>query len=76
MKSNPTSKRDKPSRRPQKAAASAHASGEDKGFQDRLMGLLEWLADKDPVRAARLIGDYLEDLTEELGPKAPRPAKG
>ena len=45
------------------------------GFQDKLLGMLEWLADKDPVRAARLIGDYLDELAEELDAKA-RPAKG
>lgn len=45
------------------------------GFQDKLLGMLEWLADKDPVRAARLIGDYLDDLAVELDPKT-RPAKG
>lgn len=45
------------------------------GFQDKLLGMLEWLADKDPVRAARLIGDYLDDLADELDTKT-RPAKG
>jgi hypothetical protein len=45
------------------------------GFQDKLLGMLEWLADKDPVRAARLIGEYLDDLAEEIDHKA-RPAKG
>ncbi len=52
------------------------AAADDKGFQDRLMGLLEWLADKDPVRAARLVGDYLDDLAEEMGQGAAKPAKG
>lgn len=52
------------------------AAADDKGFQDRLMGLLEWLADKDPVKAARLIGEYLDELAEELGQVAPKPAKG
>lgn len=45
------------------------------GFQDKLLGMLEWLADKDPVRAARLIGDYLDDLASELDKKA-GPIKG
>lgn len=81
MKRGPTTKRDNASRRPAAKAThepgTAGAGGSDKGFQDRLMGMLEWLADKDPVRAARLIGDYLDDLTEELGaPKSPKPAKG
>lgn len=45
------------------------------GFQEKLLGMLEWLADKDPVRAARLIGDYLDDLSEEMDGKA-SPVKG
>lgn len=51
-------------------------SDADKRFQDRLTSMLEWLADKDPVRAARLIGSYLDDLAEELAPKSNKPAKG
>lgn len=46
------------------------------GFQDKLLGMLEWLADKDPVRAARLIGDYLDDLAEEMDVKAKGGAAG
>ena len=61
------SQREKVSRRPK----GKRDTGAD-GFQDRLMSLVEWLADKDPVRAARLIGDYLEDLAGELGPTGPR----
>lgn len=79
MKQTPTPKRDKVRRPKAKTAREpgVAGAGEDRGFQDRLMGMLEWLADKDPVRAARLIGDYLDDLTEELGaPKAPKPVKG
>ena len=45
------------------------------GFQERLMALVEWLADKDPVRAARLIGEYLDDLADEVA-NPPKPAKG
>jgi len=45
------------------------------GFQDKLLGMLEWLADKDPVRAARLIGDYLDELAVEMDGKK-SPAKG
>ena len=50
----------------------------DGGFQDRVMGMLEWLADRDPVKAARLIGEYLDDLADELGGSIapPKPAKG
>jgi len=55
--------------------ASKARTPDDKGFQDRLTGMLAWLADKDPVRAARLVGDYLDDLAEELGAKAPKAAK-
>jgi hypothetical protein len=55
-------------------ARQVEGRGQD-GFQDKLLGMLEWLADKDPVRAARLIGDYLDDLADELDTKT-RPAKG
>jgi len=34
-------------------------------LQERLTGLFDWLVDKDPVRAARLLADYLADLAEE-----------
>ena len=61
---------------PEAAKATKTRTPDDKGFQDRLTGMLAWLADKDPVRAARLIGDYLDDLAEELGPKSAKPAKG
>jgi len=64
------------SRRPATGTAGSASTPEDKGFQDRLTGLLEWLADRDPVRAARLIGDYLDDLAEEIGSKSVTPAKG
>ncbi|MCC6621546.1 MAG: hypothetical protein IT385_09855 [Deltaproteobacteria bacterium] len=40
---------------------------DDKSFQDRLLAMLEWLADKDPVRAAKLVSEYLDDLGSELG---------
>ena len=68
--SAPRKTREKANRR-----AKAGRAEDDKGFQERLMGLLEWLADKDPVKAARLMGDYLEDLADELGPGAAKPAK-
>jgi len=60
-----------------KPTGDAQAAAADGGFQDRLMGMLEWLADKDPVKAARLIGEYLDDLAEELGGSLvpPKPAK-
>ena len=38
----------------------------DQGFQDSILSMLEWLADRDPVRAASLINSYLDDLSEEL----------
>lgn len=41
---------------------------DDKSFQDRLVSMLEWLADKDPVRAAKLVGEYLDELATELTP--------
>jgi len=54
-----------------KKARKSRASGEttSDGFQDKLLGMLEWLADKDPVRAAKLIGEYLDDLSKEMGAK-------
>ena len=51
------------------------AEEDDKSFQDRLLSMLEWLADKDPVRAAKLIGEYLDDLAGEMSPKTPRGSK-
>jgi len=51
-------------------------AGTAAGFQDRVIALLEWLADKDPARAASLIGGYLDDLTEELGTTGPTRAEG
>jgi hypothetical protein len=39
----------------------------DQGFQDSILSMLEWLADRDPVRAASLINAYLDDLSDELG---------
>jgi hypothetical protein len=38
---------------------------EDKRFQDKLLAMLEWLAENDPVRAAKLVGEYMEDLVRE-----------
>ena len=59
-----------------KAKTPKQTSDADKRFQDRLTSMLEWLADKDPVRAAKLIGSYLDDLAGELAPKSNKPAKG
>jgi hypothetical protein len=56
--------------------ATVDGARDDQGFQDRLMGMLEWLADKDPVKAARLLREYMDDLADELGPASPKPAKG
>ena len=42
---------------------------DERGFQDRVLAMLEWLADKDPVRAAKLIGEYLDDLAAEVAGK-------
>jgi len=64
----------KQARKPKAAKAARFSDSDDKGFQERLTGMLAWLADKDPVRAARLIGDYLDDLAEEMGPTS-KPAK-
>jgi hypothetical protein len=57
----------------QRTKRSEEKSGD--GFQDKLLGMLEWLADKDPVKAARLIGEYLDELAVEMDGKK-SPAKG
>lgn len=41
---------------------------QDKGFRDRLIALLDWVAEHDPLAAARLLAEYTDDLVEELGP--------
>jgi hypothetical protein len=53
----------------------APGSKAGEGFQERLLGMLEWLADKDPVRAAKLVGQYLDELSEEMARPA-KPVKG
>ena len=62
------------SRKPRQPAHRPDAH-EDAGFQDKLLGMLEWVAERDPVRAARLIGRYLDELAREVEPRHPAPAK-
>lgn len=47
----------------------------DGGFQTNVLSLLEWLADRDPSRAATLINEYLDELAEEMGGARGAPAK-
>jgi hypothetical protein len=49
---------------------------QDKRFQDKLLRMIEWVADRDPVAAARLIGDYTDDLMRELAGSEPTPNEG
>lgn len=47
----------------------------DERFRDRLMALLQWVADRDPVAAARLVSDFADELFEELaGGPEPTPS--
>lgn len=39
----------------------------DQGFQESILSMLEWLADRDPIKAASLINAYLDELSNELG---------
>ncbi len=38
----------------------------NKRFQDKLMSLLEWVSEHDPLTAARLVGDFTEELAREM----------
>ncbi len=37
----------------------------ESAFQDELMAMLSSLAERDPMKAARLFGAFLDDLAEE-----------
>lgn len=48
----------------------------DDRFRAKLVALLQWVADRDPAAAMRLMSDFADDLFDELGPAAearPRP---
>jgi len=47
----------------------------DAGFQGSVLAMLEWLADRDPIRAASIINDYLDELAEEMSGGQGAPAK-
>lgn len=53
-------------------------SPSDKRFREKLLGMLEWLAERDPVAAARLVAEYTEDLLAEVagGGATPAGSKG
>jgi hypothetical protein len=36
------------------------------GFADRLLSMLEWVAERDPMAAAKLVLDYGDDLSQEM----------
>ena len=38
----------------------------DKRFREQLLVMLEWVAERDPVAAARLVAEYTEELFTEL----------
>ncbi len=38
----------------------------NKRFQDKLMALIDWVAEHDPITAARLVGDFTEELAREM----------
>lgn len=46
------------------------------GFQQSILTMLEWLAERDPVRAASIVGAYLDELAEEMGNSPTAAAKG
>jgi hypothetical protein len=48
----------------------------DQGFQESILSMLEWVADRDPVKAASLINAYLDELAEEMGVPGARAAHG
>jgi len=37
----------------------------DRTFRDEVVARLAWLAERDPLKAARLLGAFLDDLAEE-----------
>lgn len=45
---------------------STAAEGQKSGFRDRLMSLLDWVAEHDPVTAARLVAEWGEEVAREL----------
>ena len=52
-------------------------SPSDKRFREKLLSMLEWLAERDPVAAARLVAEYTEDLLAEVaGGATPAGSKG
>jgi hypothetical protein len=53
-------------------------SPSDTGFREKLLAMLEWLAERDPVAAARLVAEYTEDLLAEVagGGATPAGSKG
>lgn len=46
----------------------------DVSFREHLAALLAWVADRDPVAAARLVAEYAEELRAELS-QAQGPAR-
>lgn len=35
-------------------------------FKDKLLKLLDWVSERDPMAAARLVGEWSEDVAREL----------
>jgi hypothetical protein len=44
----------------------------DASFRDEIVARLAWLAERDPMKAARLLGAFLDDLAEEAAEKGVR----
>jgi len=49
---------------------------DDKDLQDSILSMLEWIADRDPVRAASLINAYLDEVADEISGGQPKSANG
>lgn len=44
----------------------------DSSFRDDVVARLAWLAERDPLKAARLLGAFLDDLAEEAAERGAR----
>lgn len=52
-------------------------STKDKRFREKLLAMLEWVAERDPVTAAKLVAEYAEELmVEAAGGPTPAGSKG
>lgn|GEM_PF-2989674 len=49
-------------------------STKDKRFREKLLAMLEWVAERDPVTAAKLVAEYAEELMTEAAGSGAAPA--